>query len=244
MLILSSHLTHTCISTRILLFPEEVRGGGRGSYFKDKVKLLLPFPDGVCQSFCLSDAILNIRVERSGVMCVCACVQKSLAFLFFREKECWHKASHYGRSRRLECWSASPGLFHFICTVMSLVTAVSWELKVKPHKGRNAGKKGGKVNTKEGKTDKPPNVHLKTCEHFGTRGAIKRNFFGGGVVVFVLFTVPHSFQTCPLLHRALKRNLSTDRQEVWKSWLCLCMTVRMCVYLSASEGACVCCVRA
>lgn len=226
-------------------FPRRSKGGGgRGSYFKDKVKLLLPFPDGVCQSFCLSDAILNIRVERSGVMCVCACVQKSLAFLFFREKECWHKASHYGRSRRLECWSASPGLFHFICTVMSLVTAVSWELKVKPHKGRNAGKKGGKVNTKEGKTDKPPNVHLKTCEHFGTRGAIKRNFFGGGVVVFVLFTVPHSFQTCPLLHRALKRNLSTDRQEVWKSWLCLCMTVRMCVYLSASEGACVCCVRA
>lgn len=161
-------------------FPRRSKGGGRGSYFKDKVKLLLPFPDGVCQSFCLSDAILNIRVERSGVMCVCACVQKSLAFLFFREKECWHKASHYGRSRRLECWSASPGLFHFICTVMSLVTAVSWELKVKPHKGRNAGKKGGKVNTKEGKTDKPPNVHLKTCEHFGTRGAIKRNFFGGG----------------------------------------------------------------
>lgn len=66
---------------------------------------------------------------------------------------------------------------------MSLVTAVSWELKVKPHKGRNAGKKGGKVNTKEGKTDKPPNVHLKTCEHFGTRGAIKRNFFGGGVLL-------------------------------------------------------------
>lgn len=97
---------------------------------------------------------------------------------------------------------------------MSLVTAVSRELKVKPHKGRNAGKKGGKVNTKEGKTDKPPNVHLKTCEHFGMRGAIKRNFFGGGVVVFVLFTAPHSFQTCPLLHRALKRNLSTDRQEV------------------------------
>lgn len=90
---------------------------------------------------------------------------------------------------------------------MSLVTAVSRELKVKPHKGRNAGKKGGKVNTKE--ANKSPNVHLKTYEHFGTRGAIKRNFF-----VFVLFTAPHSFQTCPLLHRALKRNLSTDRQEV------------------------------
>lgn len=109
-------------------------------------------------------------------MCVHACVQKSLAFfLFFREKECWHKASHYGRSRRLECRSATPGLFHFICTVMSLVTAVSRELKVKPHKGRNAGKKGGKVNTKE--ANKSPNVHLKTYEHFGTRGAIKRNFF-------------------------------------------------------------------
>lgn len=65
---------------------------------------------------------------------------------------------------------------------MSLVTAVSRELKVKPHKGRNAGKKGGKVNTKEGKTDNSPNVHLKTCEHFGTRGAIKRNFFFFGLL--------------------------------------------------------------
>lgn len=60
-------------------FPRRSKGGERrGSYFKDKVKLLLPFPDGVCQSFCLSDAILNIRVERSGVMCVCVCVCRSL----------------------------------------------------------------------------------------------------------------------------------------------------------------------
>lgn len=117
----------THVQTHTLLSSEKEVGKTRRSCFKDNIELFSPLPDGVCQGFCLSDAVLNIGVKRRGggglCVCLCMCVQKSPGFLFFREKECWHEASHQGRRRRSECSSAAPGLFHFICSVMSLVTA-------------------------------------------------------------------------------------------------------------------------
>ena len=60
------------------------RGGLRGSCFKDNVRLFLPLPDGVCQGFCLSDAVLNIKLKGGGcAACMCACVRKSLQVFFF-----------------------------------------------------------------------------------------------------------------------------------------------------------------
>lgn len=90
-------------------------------------------------------------------VCVRASVQKPSVFVFFSRRRTLAQ-------RRLECSSAALGLFHFICSVMSLVTAV---------RGREIGlgssklshREGGKA-AKEGGRGEEKNIQANKVEHF------------------------------------------------------------------------------
>lgn len=98
---------------------------------------------------------------------VCMCVQKSVFFLFFRKKECWHKASHRGRSRKLDCSSRFVS-FHLLCNESCSAARgrerdlTEW-FKVKPQEGREKerGRRredGREWKERQGKAHKPTSL--------------------------------------------------------------------------------------